>query len=554
LRFPSPERWFWPATCALLACMGLSMTRAALEESLTYDEGFHLVAGFSYWKTGDYRLNPEHPPLSKLLSAAPLLFTSAQMPHKPDSWRDADMTGLFRPFLFENRVSADQLLFLGRLPIIGVTLCLGLMIALWARRRFSAGAALLALALYATDANFLAHGHYVTTDVLASLGIFLAAVTWVGYLETGRGRDLLWASLALGVALASKFSALYLLGVHPLLYLLFRAKVGHRRVYTALAGSAVVLALAYGPETLRMFSKEGVEPLSKQIPTETRLGALAHQAAVSLHLPAHKFLLGFGMLAQHNAEGHNSYLLGKTSKQGDWRYFPVAFAVKTPSGTLLLLAFSLVAFPLRLAWPPWKVALLTYPAAYMALSIGSNLHIGLRHLLPLYPFLFVLTGAAMTNWKHRRHAVIAVAAVLTIHGVELARTAPHYLAFFNTFAGGAANGPRYLLDSNIDWGQDASRLKSWMERSKLDEVCLSYFGSASAEDYGIRHMPLLHAPTDAERARLDCIAAISVNNLYDLYMPAGTHAWARRLKPFSHIGHSIYLYDLRKDRSQPLLP
>ena len=81
-RRPLPERLFWPAIIVLLATMGAMMSIAARLESQTFDEALHLTAGFSYWKTGDFRLNREHPPLSKLLTAFPLLFTAARLPDR----------------------------------------------------------------------------------------------------------------------------------------------------------------------------------------------------------------------------------------------------------------------------------------------------------------------------------------------------------------------------------------------------------------------------------------------------------------------------------------
>ncbi len=90
--------------------MAALMWWAAVGESQTYDEGFHLVAGFSYWKTGDFRLNPENPPLAKLINALPLLFTSVRMPDLPESWRDSDQVALAGPFLYDNSLSAETIL------------------------------------------------------------------------------------------------------------------------------------------------------------------------------------------------------------------------------------------------------------------------------------------------------------------------------------------------------------------------------------------------------------------------------------------------------------
>jgi len=543
------RNWFWPAVTILLAFMALCMGNAALEESQTFDEAVHLVAGFSYWTRGDYRLNEEHPPLSKLLGAAPLLFTQTSLPEREADWKAADQLALSHAFLYRNRLSAGTMLFLGRLTAVTITLCLGLAIAVWTRRRVSAAAGVLALVFLATDANFLAHGHYVTSDVLSALTFFLAAVTWAEYLESGKRSHLICATFALGAALASKYSALYLIPVHLLLFLIYGRQ--KRRLLPVLVGAVLILGITYAPETLRSFEKG---PLSEHINLDIPAGVKARALAEQLKLPAHPYLVGMWRLFSHNEEGQQSYLLGQIRREGDWRYFPVAFAVKTPTGLLILTAMSLAAIPWR-RWSPVQAAFVLYPMIYFAWCLNSRLNIGHRHILPIYLFLFVGVSAVFLTWWRPRWPRLATAVLIgavALQAAELARVHPYYLAFFNTAAGGPRNGPRYLLDSNIDWGQDLARLKAWMERNKLDSVCLSYFGMADLEYYGIREYSLLNM-TAQDRKEFGCVAAVSQNNLYDLYHPPGTHAWAREMTPFGHIGYSILLYDLRGDRSVPFI-
>jgi len=523
------NRLFWSAAILLLLFHGLIQFTTARIESQTFDEGIHLVAGFSYWRMGEFRMNQEHPPLSKLLAAAPLLTTTARLPDMPDALKYADTLALYFPFLYKNTVHADTLLLLGRTATILCSLALGLAIALWTRASFSPLAGIGALFLYATDPNFLAHGHYITSDVPVSLFIFLAVLTWLRALETQRKRHYAVAAVMLGLAIATKFSALFLLPAH-LVVAVIKRRLAPVRTVLVFAGALGLATMTYAPETLRWRT---LPPLAERIQQTTPAGRATHHLAEALHLPAHPFLEGLWMLAEHNETGHWSYLNGEVHESGDWRYFPTAFAVKTPLAVLVLIAARVI-----LSRP---VIWMIYPALYFLLSTVSNLNIGLRHLLPMYPFLFVWIGSALDRRWFRLVFVLAAA----IQVYELARIHPHYLSFFNSAVGGAPNGHRYLLDSNLDWGQDGKKLAAWMKQNKLEEMCVSYFGGADLEYYGVRHFPLLHAKTDAERAALRCVAAVSVNNLYDLYTPEGTHAWARRLKPFGRIGHSILLYDLR---------
>jgi hypothetical protein len=510
--------------------MAVSQLHSALLESQTFDEGFHLTAGFSYWKTGDFRLNREHPPLGKLLASAPLLATSAELDTSLRAWKEADLIELFGYFVYRNRLDPDRMLLLARLPMIGVSLLLGLAIALYARAHHGPLAGLAALGFYATDPNFIAHGHYVTSDVLAALCVFLAGVVWLRSLDQNRWPHWALAGLALGLALVAKFSTLFLFPVH-LVTATWKRKLRFDPAAVCLAMALVIVAAVYWPETRRW---KQLDPFANHIYDNPVL----EQVARDYRLRNHSYLNGLLQLWEHDQSGHQTYLNGVVAERGSWLYFPVAFAVKTP--TALLLACLAGA----LLWWRRIPALALYPIVYALLAFSSSLNIGLRHLLPVYPFLFVLAGIVCA---HRRWLLVLAGAAQLF---EAGRAHPDHLAFFNTLAGGPSRGHRYLLDSNLDWGQDAKKLGRWMRARNVDEMCVSYFGMASLDYYGIRQIPLLNIP-ESDRARLDCYAAVSLTNLYDVYLPPGTHAWLRRLQPVDRAGRSIWIYDLRRGQRSP---
>jgi hypothetical protein len=171
--------------------------------------------------------------------------------------------------------------------------------------------------------------------------------------------------------------------------------------------------------------------------------------------------------------------------------------------------------------------------------------IGERYLLPVYPFVFILAAAAITRttWRGALPVGAVLAAMLVI---ESASIYPHYLAFFNFAVGGPNAGPRYLLDSNLDWGQDLRNLRDdWIARGR-PKLCLLYFGTALPEYYGLKHEEVPRTGQVAQREAVDCIAAVSATPLYDLYLDPGDMQWLRERQPMAKIGYSIYLYDLRK--------
>ena len=509
---------------------------SALLESQTFDEGVHLTAGYRYWLTGRFSMNREHPPLQKLLSALPLLLLRPELPSDPKLLDDPYEYA--RAFLYKGRNNAATLLFLGRLATIALTSCLVLAIAWTARRRFGAPAALLALALFALEPNIIAHGHYVTTDLAAALFFFLTVCLWLD-------PDIppVWTGLSLGLALASKFSLVILWPLLPALYVLRWRGLKRLAISFGIAAltAAIVVSTIYGPETWRMIRGRNRD---------------AQPATVAgFTLPPHNFVSGLHTVLTHNQEGHPAYLLGELSEKGWWYYFPVAFAVKSPTALLLAAAVALAiglwklpsALHRRGDSALW-LGFLAPPAVYFALCITSHINIGIRHLLPVYPFLYVLSAAALVKALPRRAAIAAASVILAIQVAEAAAIHPNYLTFFNTVSGGPKAGPNYLLDSNLDWGQDLKKVKVFMDDNHLPSVCLQYFGYAAPAYYGIKEEYLPKTWDTDERQRMNCIGAISVTLLHDLYIKKGSYEWLRARTPMGTLGNSIYLYDLRKRR------
>jgi hypothetical protein len=138
------------------------------------------------------------------------------------------------------------------------------------------------------------------------------------------------------------------------------------------------------------------------------------------------------------------------------------------------------------------------------------------------------------------------AILLIVLMVESASIYPNYLTFFNAAAGGPRAGPKYLLDSNLDWGQAAKQLGAYMKERNIPQVCLSFFGHVDLPRVGVRNVRLLPG---ADPESLDCVAAISATPLFGLYVGMDAHAAFRARTPDAIVGNSIYVYDLRKRRT-----
>jgi len=413
------------------------------------------------------------------------------------------------------------------------------------------------------DPNLIAHGHYVTTDLIAALGIFLAATLWASFLLEPSWKTLVSAAMGLGLALVSKYSAVFLLLVLPLLYCIAWWKNRGRPFFTwrgailvfgvMCLGAGLVVTLVYAPQAITRFhhlrgSGYRIAFLDYFFRRGSQLAAALGRASVE---PAYSYLLGLNEVVKHNADGHPAYLLGRFSRHGWWYYFPVAFLVKTPTAVLVacLLASVGVLFLRR----PFRPKLLTLcvalpPLIFFVLAMCASINIGVRYILPIYAFLYVGLAYLAVQYGARllgNSLPWTLAGLLVMLCAESLMRYPHYLAFFNWPSGGPANGPRYLLDSNIDWGQDLEALKRYVDDHQATPLCTALFSGRYLPHYGVKSRDLLATGIPEGIENLSCVVAVSVNILKGLFGSPGLFAPLREREPIARIGYSIYLFDLR---------
>jgi hypothetical protein len=563
---------------AVLLQAGLSI-HAMRGNSATFDEGAHLPAGYTHLTLGDHRLNPEQPPLVKLLAALPLLAVHPAMKLDDSAWALGRQWEFGQRFLYRWN-DADRLLFLGRLPVVALASCLVAAVYFESRRRFGPIPAAAALFLAALSPDVLAHGALVTTDLGFALFFFLAVLAFARLLERATMLRFVAAGLATGAAFATKFSAPILALVLLVLGLVaafdgrpmelsragrttLLAAPGQRLRHVALlllTVSGLTLASIWASYGFRYALSPDPEVRSAQrAPLEHPASGWPGEAilvAARAHLVPEDYARGLLFVMTHS-EARPTFLLGRLSDHGFPLYFPITFLLKTPVPLLLLTVLAL-ARTRRLAWR--DACFLWVPViVYLALTATRGLQIGHRHLLPIYPFLFVASGEAagrLVAW--RRPIGLALAATLGAwYAAGTLRTHPHHLAYFNEIAGGPANGWRLLVDSNLDWGQDLKRLAAWMRDNRVERVKLSYFGSALPAYYGIDSETLPgytapHAARVTREVRPGDVVAISATNLQGVYLEPEDRALMARFRergPIGRAGYSIFVY--RADFSWP---
>jgi 4-amino-4-deoxy-L-arabinose transferase-like glycosyltransferase len=544
---------------AIVAAFAALAVLSLRGDSATFDEPAHLSAAWSHLALGDYRMSPDHPPLVKYVAALPLMFMDVKVPLEDPAWRLRRTHEFGRRLLFRWN-DGQRLLVASRSAMVALGALLVAVVYVSARRRWGVAAGLLAALLCAFSPDVLAHSRLVTTDLGAALSIFAAVLACERLAQVpSRGR-LLLAALAVGVAFASKLSALVLVPVLLLLgaWLVARRGVPVARVGLALAVMAVatvaVIWTAYGfrsrispdPAVNASFDWKRMEPPQVVV----RASVDAARAASLLPEP---YLYGFLRFWRHS-EARAAFLMGRHSDHGFRWFFPASFALKTPLALIALLFLGLLvragpdaprAGPF--VWVPVVV--------YALLTFTRGINIGHRHLLPLYPFLFVLAARAGAwaagRWRDGPRWPAAVVAFLCGWYVAgTLRVHPHYLAYFNEAAGGPRHGYRLLVDASLDWGQDLIHLREWAQRHGAPPLKLSYFGTADPEYYRVPaqslpgYMPPVPRKTVRE-VRPGDLLAVSATNLQGVYIEKEALPLMERLRalePIDSVGWSILIY------------
>jgi len=526
----------------LFVAQGLFFIRA---NSQTIDEAMHLAAGYSYLAKGDFRIEPQNPPLIKALQALPL-FLAYRLPFNPDpqQWRDADGFSIGQDLLYKSTIPADQMLAWSRLPNLLFGVLLVALTGWWAYRLWGNRAALLAMALAALEPNLVAHSSLVTTDIGVTLFIFLTVYLFWEYVNRPTWTFLVGTGISTGMALVAKYSAVLLI---PIIALIVAAPL--------LKGSKPDFPLpkTWNPNT----------PRHKLLQAAAVLSLILFVALLAIP-PAYLFqgfkpwLSGFQQFLTLSQEGLPAFFFGEYSWHNWWGYFPLAFLIKTPVGTLVIITISLVFYRSGRPLGYRQALFLVLPVTLIFLAMTqAKTNIGLRHILPVYPFLLVLASRTATLHLRRPSlALLLIGIPLACTAISSLRIAPHQLAYFNESVGGPEQGYRYLSDSNLDWGQDLKGLKAYVDKEKLPIIYLSYFGTAPPSYYRIRYQdvaskgtlgppPPEKVPTDAPRK----ILAISAYNLQDVSTPHDPlFRWLWKREPVAKIGYSIFIYDLTDDR------
>lgn len=555
----------------LLSLIPIQALTSIRMKSATFEEGVHLAAGVVYLEKGDYSKIPGYPPLGRMWLALPAWLSGSSLPEKVAPPEEMYPFGYGARFLYESN-DADTVLFKGRAMVAILAVILGGYIFGLAKDIFGWKAALPSLLLYSFSPNILAHARLATLDLTLTTFFFIAFFHYRQALLKGGKGDALFAGIAAFLTVNTKFTGWMLFGVFGFLSLFFYV-INHKRpehkatirrswaIFGFVFGFTVLaLHLQYGDRgaftsigkyynNLPRNRKNAVETV---IPETMALNPLLSK--IPLLLPA-EYARGFDLAIYNDLSiRHPNWYLGKRYSYGEhwWHYYLTAMALKMPVASLVILLMSCVAgiaAAVRFSEERENLLFLLIPVVVILFffSIICHSQLGLRLVLPMFPFCFVAAGYAVLALL--RIKIAGTCALMVLIGwylISSVRIHPHYLSYFNEIAGGPTRGIKYFADSNLDWGQDIKGLKYYMNEKGIAEINLFYYGpngNLETDYYGIQ--------TASRNNRLDAPWAISATWLYytqdsffQLKVPFPVNM--REPEPDDRIGYSINIYRVDK--------
>ncbi len=514
------------AATALLAAFWWLAVSASITKSHTSDELPHITAGYAFDRFGDFRMHPENGVLPQRLFGLPVLAENVRFPMDDLRWRHSTYWQLGWDFFYALNNPLDWIVLTARAVNALFGVALGLFLFLVGRAWFGRAGGLLTLTFFAFSPQFLAHAGLATSDLAAATMLTLAPWFFWRHLER---RDLasgLLAGAMSGLALVAKFNGVLLAPIYAVLALADAwlrvaprapgsggaGAVRARRVAVnfALAGvqgvAAVVTIWAFFNFRFSARGPGTPELVQFAWSWSEMLGALGWkrgivEAMLRWQLLPEAWLYGLTNVLAGEA-ARPAFFAGEHSLHGWWQFFPALVLFKTPlaflAAIVAALAVGLAALRQatpddRRAWLRRAAPLLVSALVVWGIALRSHLNIGDRHILAIYPVLFVGVGLLATQrrlvWPGAAFAAGAVVASTSIR--------PHYLAAFNALAGGPAKAYQLFVDSSLDWGQDLPALRGWLEthRRPGEKLNLGYFGSAWPPHYGVRPHHFLPTPT-----------------------------------------------------------
>ena len=566
-----------------------------LVTSVTMDEPDHCFSGYYYWRTGDFSMEPENPPLAELwLGLGSVVLIQPELPSTSSAfYKIRDAYSLGKEFLYSNPIQGKFLLFLSRLLVLLFAIPLAIVIFLWSRKLWGPTGALISVFLFALEPNLLAYSGIASPDFISAFFILFALYWLDRFVTSPRVFTLFLTGFAVALALATKFSALLLIPVIIIVLGVWKIK-HHQNIllpseqsgvallrYSVLladyflmlcSGAVIVFFVLWAVYFFECRTVAGViDPslsakgtsleialLKRSIPLSSLLLKIFYQ----VKLPLASFIAGYLKVSAAAQSGGPTFLLGHIYPAGVWYYFPVIFLLKTPLTVLLLFFYSL--FTILRTRELWQAhfyqlfIIILFIACYFLASLFVKLNIGYRHLLPVLPLVLILCGAIGKVITQQKLAKIICILLALLLAWSTLRSTGNYIGVFNCAAEASRSGVQLAGDSNLDWGQYMLHLKRWMTENNCEKIYGRLFCPNSYEFYDINFEEIDSMKQLREIQRKgNGVFYVAVSATY----LQGTRRWDAGLRkmfiqksPYIVIDKALYIYRFSRDTRLPERP
>jgi 4-amino-4-deoxy-L-arabinose transferase-like glycosyltransferase len=555
----------------LLLVLVLQLVLMAHDNSATFDEPFHIYAGYLQWKHGYVLLNP---PLITSFFTLPLVGMNlpeppiaSGLPGGARTYDDLEFQG-GKALVFENDTNA--ILFRTRMTSMVFTVVLALLVFLATRDMFGVGAGLIALGLIAFDPTLMGHSALATLDAGNACLMFWAIYAFYRYVKSPTAWRLMATGVIVGLALAAKHSAILLfptMGVLAIIEVVWRGKIkpsappvraGSHALRLTLA-LAVILAISmtilWGAYGFRYAPGDAV-PFNPPMQTQLDRVPSAWEGRLlgeidRLHLLPAPYTYAFANILRQ-AKSYTSYLMGVAYPHAVWFYFPITLLIKSSLTFLILLVISVSAVAIGAVRLSRGILYMGISAVvFMAFAVTGGMNIGVRHILPVYVFLSVpIAGAAWSLMQRNRSWIYAVVALLVFQAGSVLHAYPAYISYTNEAFGGPANSYKYVSDSSSEWGQQLNAVRRYVDARGIKNCWFAYFNQAMMDfrSFGIPCTPLLTAEyqTPDTPPAIDGTVLISATVLSGFETgtgPLNPYAQFQKLKPAAVIDYGVFVYD-----------
>ena len=555
----------------MLIALALELCLSGRHQSQTFDEADHIFAGYRYWKCHDFSANPEHPPMLKLVAAIPLLARHLMTPVAPCSASLNDFLDA-RTFLYAN--DADAILFRTRLFASIFTVALAALLFASGLTIFGPEVALIALAIFVFEPTILAHGFLVTTDMAITCSLFASVAALYFYLERRNLRWLLLTGIATGMTLAAKHSGLLVIPILTVLAIvdLFTARMftaeqkqsnTKRFLWLARNTFAIFLIAWLTLWSFYAFRSKSASPPANEFVVANQVGSVpvvdgkAHsqilRTALRMHILPEAYLYGLRHVAAVARAGGPTFIFGKLYPSGQWFYFPGVLLVKWTVGFLLLLAVS--SLGMRELKHHRHRALLFFglpPLSFLVACMPAKLNLGVRHVLPVFPFVILIAAAGAWQLCRRKPtAKYVVAVLLVMHAASSLASFPNYIPYSNEFFGGTSRTYRVLGESNVDWGQSSKAIRDYAQQNAVKDCWIAYLTSAEPGHYrsGCKLLPSAEGWISSDEMTGPAIDGTVFVGTWELAAPDDVNPYAqfRNAKPVAVVAGSVLVFQWHFD-------